>query len=62
MDGAPDFFWPTLWIAPHPKHPHTLVVDLGAGHELSGLRLLPRLDSANGRIKDYRVYLGATSF
>ena len=62
FDGKPDTFWHTLWSAPHPSHPHTLVIDLGAAHELTGVRLLPRQDSPNGRIKDYRLYLSATPF
>jgi beta-galactosidase len=62
IDGDPDSFWHTLWSAPHPKHPHTLVIDLGAEHELAGVRLLPRQDSTHGRIKDYRLYLSATPF
>jgi beta-galactosidase len=57
IDGDPDSFWHTLWSAPHTSHPHTLVVDLGAEHELAGVRLLPRQDSPHGRIKDYRLYL-----
>lgn len=57
FDGDADSFWHSQWSAPHSAHPHTLVIDLGAERELSGLRLLPRQDSANGRIKDYRVYL-----
>ena len=62
FDGDPDSFWHSLWSAPHSKHPHTLVIDLGAERELSGVRLLPRQDSANGRIKDYKLYLSPISF
>jgi beta-galactosidase len=62
IDGDADTFWHTLWSAPHPSHPHTLVVDLGATREISGVRLLPRQDSPNGRIKDYKLYLSATPF
>lgn len=62
FDGLAESFWHTLWSAPHPAHPHTLVIDLGAQQEISGLRLLPRQDSANGRIKDYRVFLSAAPF
>jgi beta-galactosidase len=62
IDGDPDSFWHTLWSAPHTSHPHTLVIDLGAEHELSGARLLPRQDSPHGRIKDYRLYLSLTPF
>ncbi len=62
IDGKTDTFWHTLWSAPHPSHPHTLVIDLGKEHELAGLRLLPRQDSPNGRIKDYKLYLSGTPF
>jgi beta-galactosidase len=62
MDGDPDSFWHTVWSAPHTSHPHTLVMDLGAEHELAGVRLLPRQDSPNGRIKDYRLYLSLPPF
>jgi len=62
IDGKPDTFWHTLWSAPHPSHPHTLVIDLGAVQTIAGLRLLPRQDSPNGRIKDYRLYLSLTPF
>ncbi len=62
LDGDADSFWHSQWSAPHTAHPHTLVIDLGAERELSGLRLLPRQDSANGRIKDYRLYLRSAPF
>ena len=62
IDGDPDSFWHTLWSAPHPSHPHTLVIDFGIESEVAGLRLLPRQDSANGRIKDYRLYLSTMPF
>jgi beta-galactosidase len=38
------------------------VVDLGSEQEISGVRLLPRQDSANGRIKDYQLYLNRAPF
>jgi beta-galactosidase len=60
IDGDPDSFWHTLWSAPHPSHPHAVAVDLGAEHEISGLRVLPRQDSDHGRIKNYRLYLSTT--
>lgn len=62
FDGDTDTFWHSLWSAPHTSHPHTLVIDLGAEQDISGVRLLPRQDSANGRIKDYRLYLSAAPF
>ena len=62
IDGKADTFWHTLWSAPHPSHPHTLVIDLGREHALAGVRLLPRQDSRNGRIKSYRLYLSRAPF
>lgn len=62
FDGDPETFWHSLWSAPHTSHPHTLVIDLGAELEISGVRLLPRQDSANGRIKDYKLYLSVAPF
>jgi beta-galactosidase len=62
IDGKADTFWHTLWSAPHSSHPHLLEIDLGAGREISGVRLLPRQDSPNGRIKDYRLYLSSKPF
>jgi len=62
FDGDPDSFWHSLWSAPHTGHPHTLVLDLGVVRPLTGVRLLPRQDSPNGRIRDYRLYLSTTQF
>jgi beta-galactosidase len=62
FDSDPETFWHSLWSAPHTSHPHTLVIDFGAEREVSGVRLLPRQDSPNGRIKDYRLYASATPF
>jgi beta-galactosidase len=62
FDGDADTFWHSLWSAPHTSHPHALVIDLGAEKEISGVRLLPRQDSPNGRIKDYRLYLSLAPF
>jgi hypothetical protein len=48
--------------------PPTLALQLGAlllfGGEqaVAGLRYLPRQDSANGRIKDYRIFLSKETF
>ena len=62
FDGQPETFWHTLWSESHPVHPHTLVIDFGAEQEITGVRLLPRQDSPNGRIKDYRLYLSPQPF
>ena len=62
IDGQPDTFWHSLWSEGHPGHPHALVIDFGTEQEISGVRLLPRQDSPNGRIKDYRLYLSVRPF
>ncbi|MGA2244901.1 MAG: beta-galactosidase [Verrucomicrobiota bacterium] len=62
VDGQPDTFWHSLWSDAHPGHPHTLVLDFGTEQEISGVRLLPRQDSPNGRIKNYRIYLDTRPF
>ena len=62
LDSDVNTFWHTLWSAPHTSHPHTLVIDFGAEQEVSMVRLLPRQDSPNGRIKDYRLYLSTKPF
>lgn len=62
FDLQPTTCWHTEWEAAQPAHPHQLVLDLGSEQTVAGLRYLPRQDSPNGRIKDYRIYLGAVPF
>jgi uncharacterized repeat protein (TIGR03806 family) len=58
IDGDPDTFWHTEWVASDPPHPHELQIDLGAHHDLSGLTYLPRQDaSLNGTVADMTVYV-----
>lgn len=54
--------WHTQWEGAKPKHPHQIVIDLGSEQNVSGLRYLPRQDSPNGRIKNYRVFLSRKPF
>ncbi len=49
--------WHSQWESAKPKHPHQIVIDLGREEIVAGLRYLPRQDSANGRIKNYRLFL-----
>lgn len=46
--------------APHPAHPHRLIIDLGGQVLVTGLRYTPRQGAADvtGRIRRYRVYVG----
>jgi len=54
--------WHTQWKDSSPKYPHQIVIDLGTVKDISGIKYLPRQDSPNGRIKDFRVYLSQTIF
>jgi beta-galactosidase len=62
FDLQPTTFWHTQWEGAQPAHPHQLVLDLGGVQTVTGLRYLPRQDSANGRIKNYRLYLRTEPF
>jgi beta-galactosidase len=62
FDGDENTFWHTQWSAEPPAHPHTLEIDLGDKYNIAGVKLLPRQDSPNGRIKEYRLYLKANAF
>lgn len=43
--------------------PHTLVIDLGAEHTLTGLQYLPRMESTvPGAVKDFKIYVKKTPF
>lgn len=53
-------YWSTGGKTPFP---HTLVIDLGAEHTLTGLQYLPRMESTvPGGIKDFKVYVRQTPF
>lgn len=62
LDGKPNTFWHTQWQGGSPKHPHFLVIDLGREESISGVRILPRQHSPNGRMKSIRVYVSADKF
>jgi beta-galactosidase len=58
IDGQTADFWHTEWKDSSPNHPHRLVLDLGKSQTVSGFRYVPRQGNGNGRIKDYRIYVG----
>ncbi|GAA1807830.1 family 20 glycosylhydrolase [Agromyces neolithicus] len=63
IDGDPNTFWHTKWQGSAPAYPHHITIDLGASYDVTGLQYLTRQNAANGRIKDYQVYVsldGAT--
>ncbi|MCB1125217.1 MAG: discoidin domain-containing protein, partial [Verrucomicrobiae bacterium] len=59
LDGNPNTIWHTPWGNTEPPHPHSLFLDLGEPRRISGLHLLPRQDSSNGRFKEVAVYASA---
>ncbi|MCA9217020.1 MAG: sulfatase-like hydrolase/transferase [Planctomycetales bacterium] len=53
IDGDPGTWWHTDWSVDPTKHPHELVIDLGASRTVTGIRYLARQDgSQNGMIAD----------
>jgi beta-galactosidase len=63
FDKQESTFWHTRWSGGIVKHPHQIVIDLGATVKISGFRYLPRNDnSENGLIKDFRIYIKKGSF
>jgi len=60
IDGVTISMWHTAWfeVEPAPSHPHSLEIDMGRAHAVSGFRYLPRQDgSFDGRIADYRLFV-----
>jgi photosystem II stability/assembly factor-like uncharacterized protein len=57
FDGNPDTFWHTEWYYREPGQPHELQIDLGREYKISSVTYLPRQNSANGRIKDYELFV-----
>ncbi len=55
-------FWHTQWMGEQPAHPHLLILDLGSEKQITGMEMLPRQDSPNGRIKEYRLYVSKNPF
>lgn len=53
-------FWSTGADSPYP---HSIVIDLGANHSISGLEYLPRMEAGvPGAIKDFKVYVKESNF
>ncbi|WP_374937833.1 beta-galactosidase [Bacteroides stercorirosoris] len=53
-------YWSTTEGSPYP---HSIVIDLGATHTLSGFQCLPRMESeVPGSIKDFKIYVKPQNF
>ena len=56
IDGNGSTIWHTAWSPSSTVLPHAFTVDLGASRSIGGFKYLPRGDSANGRIANWRFY------
>ncbi len=56
LDNNPATLWHTAWSPKVAPLPHTLILNLQKVRSLSGIRILPRQDMANGRIAKFEVY------
>lgn len=57
VDGNTDTFWHSRWSHDEAQPPHFLVIDYSRPVDIAGLIYTARVDSENGHIKDYEVYL-----
>ncbi len=58
IDGQTANFWHTELRNNLADHQHVLILNLGKSQMVSGMRYVPRQDKNEGRIKDYRIYVG----
>ena len=62
INGQNTDHWHTAYggKAPHPAHPHRIIIDLGKPATVAGMRYTPRqgADGVTGRIRHYRAYVG----
>lgn len=53
-------YWQTV---PGTAFPHSVVIDLGTSHNISGFQYLPRMEAeVPGAIKDFKIYIKNTPF
>ena len=57
VDGDPSTFWHSHWSGTEAQPPHYLVIDYGHTLAIAGFTYTARVDSENGHVKDYEVYL-----
>jgi hydrazine synthase alpha subunit-like protein/F5/8 type C domain-containing protein len=57
LDGDPQTMWHTVFSRSELKHPHEIVVDLGAVYEISGFGYLARPGGGNGTIANFEFYV-----
>lgn len=58
IDNNPSTYWHSAWNSgTTPKYPHYIVFEIDSTYTLTGFEYLPRQNSANGRIGDYKFYV-----
>lgn len=57
VDGDPETFWHTGWSVTVIKYPHWVDFDASETKTMKGFTYLPRQNGANGRVKDYEIYV-----
>ena len=62
LDQQSSTFWHTRWKPVADPHPHILILDMGHNIPIAQIKLLPRQDSLNGRIKDIRIHMSERPF
>ncbi len=54
-DGDPSTYWHTMYSVTMANYPHWIDFDCGEVKTIKGFSFLPRQDSRNGLIKDYKI-------
>jgi beta-galactosidase len=57
VDGDEQTYWHSRWSGGASQPPHFLVIDYGQPLNIEGVRYVARMDSENGHVKDYEIYL-----
>lgn len=55
IDGDATTFWHSRWQRNAPEPPHQAVIDFGEPLKITGLKVVPRRQNSNGRVRGYRV-------
>ncbi|MEI6577321.1 MAG: discoidin domain-containing protein [Bacteroidota bacterium] len=61
FDNDPNTIWHTAWSTGDVPYPHEIQIDLGQSYRIYSFTYLTRQDGANGRIKDYELYISDDS-
>lgn len=62
FDNDMETIWHSEWSNKKPLNPHSIVIDIGEQHSLSGFRYVPRQTDSPGRIKEFQFYAKEEAF